>query len=45
MLNLKALSVLIIFIITPLNIYAGNVDMKIKLNPAQFKEENLNFTG
>lgn len=40
MINLKALSVLIILII-PTNIYAGNKNMKIKLNPAQLKEENL----
>ena len=38
--NLKVLSVLIILLI-PTNIYAGNLDMKIKLNPAQLKEENL----
>jgi SagB-type dehydrogenase family enzyme len=40
MINLKALSVLIILII-PTNIYADNKNMKIKLNPAQLKEENL----
>jgi SagB-type dehydrogenase family enzyme len=41
MINLKALSVLIILII-PLNIYAGNnKGMKINLTPAQLKEESL----
>lgn len=40
MINLKALSVLIILII-PTNIYADNKGMKIKLNPAQLKEENF----
>lgn len=40
MLNLKALSVLIILII-PTNISADNKNMKIKLNPPQLKEENL----
>lgn len=41
MLNLKALSVLIIFTIIPINIDADNKDMKIKLNPAQLKEGDL----
>ncbi len=40
MINLKALSVLIILIF-PINIYADNLDMKIKLNPAQLKDGNL----
>ena len=29
------------YLIIPTNIYAGNKNMKIKLNPAQLKEENL----
>lgn len=42
MINLRVICALIIFINTPLNIYANNKDMKIRLNPAHFKEINLN---
>jgi len=41
MLNLKALSVLIILTALQTNIYAANKDMKIKLNAPRLKEENL----
>ena len=37
----KALSVFIIFIAIQTNIYAQDKDMKVKLNPARLKEENL----
>lgn len=39
--NLKALSVLIIFTIIPININADNQAMKIRLNPPQLKEGDL----
>ena len=41
MINFKVVFALFVFINFPINIYANNKEMKIKLNPARFKETNL----